>query len=137
METPGAEPVSAMGVAGFDGPIPLADGITSACVLLVDGLGAELLDAHAGDAPVLATMRGRALQVGFPSTTAAGLAALPLLEPGSRLVEYQPYWAARAELHARLGETAAAREAYDQAIALEIDPAVRRFLQKRRMESLR
>ena len=30
----------------------------------------------------------------------------------------------------------AAREAYDQAIALEIDPAVRRFLQKRRAESL-
>jgi predicted AlkP superfamily pyrophosphatase or phosphodiesterase len=68
--------LSAMGVAGFDGPIPLPDGITSACVLLVDGLGAELLDAHADDAPLLAAMRGRTLQVGFPSTTAAGLAAL-------------------------------------------------------------
>jgi len=67
---------------------------------------------------------------------AAGLAALPTLDPGSRLFEYQPYWAARAELHARAGEMVAAREAYDQAIALEIDPAVRRFLQKRRTESL-
>jgi RNA polymerase sigma-70 factor (ECF subfamily) len=66
---------------------------------------------------------------------AAGLAALPIPTPGSRLVEYQPYWAARAELHARMGEMAAAREAYDQAIALEIDPAVRRFLQKRRAEN--
>lgn len=79
----------------------------------------------------------RAIAVAQTRGPAAGLAALPLLEPGSRLVEYQPYWAARAELHARLGETAAACEAYDQAIALEIDPAVRRFLQKRRMASLR
>jgi len=31
-----------------------------------------------------------------------------------------------------LGQTAAAGEAYDQAIGLEADPAVRRFLQKRR-----
>ena len=68
--------LSAMGVAGFDGPIPLPDGITGACVLLIDGLGAELLDTHADDAPVLAALRGRTLQVGFPSTTVAGLAAV-------------------------------------------------------------
>jgi hypothetical protein len=68
--------LSAMGVAGFDGPIPLPDGIASACVLLLDGLGAELLDTYVGDAPVLARLRGRTLQVGFPSTTVAGLAAL-------------------------------------------------------------
>jgi hypothetical protein len=68
--------LSAMGVAGFDGPIPLPDGIASACVLLLDGLGAELLDTHVGDAPVLARLRGRTVQVGFPSTTVAGLAAL-------------------------------------------------------------
>src|SRR5262245_49978892 len=65
-----------MGAAGFDGPIPLPDGISGACVLLVDGLGAELLDAHAADAPVLATLRSGTLQVGFPSTTVAGLAAV-------------------------------------------------------------
>jgi predicted AlkP superfamily pyrophosphatase or phosphodiesterase len=68
--------LSAMGVAGFDGPIPLPDGIAGACVLLVDGLGAQLLDAYADDAPVLAALRGRTLQVGFPSTTVAGLAAV-------------------------------------------------------------
>ena len=45
-------------------------------MLLIDGLGAELLDAHLADAPVLAGLRGRTLQVGFPSTTVAGLAAL-------------------------------------------------------------
>jgi len=68
--------LSALGVAGFDGPIPLPEGIAGACVLLIDGLGAELLDTYADDAPVLAALRGRTLQVGFPSTTAAGLAAV-------------------------------------------------------------
>ena len=68
--------LAAMGVAGFDGPIPLADEVTGACVLLIDGLGADLLDTYAEDAPVLAALRGRTLQVGFPSTTVAGLAAI-------------------------------------------------------------
>lgn len=68
--------LSAMGVAGFDRPIPLRDDVAGACVLLVDGLGAELLDEHAADAPVMTELRGRTLQVGFPSTTVAGLAAL-------------------------------------------------------------
>jgi hypothetical protein len=67
---------SAMGVAGFDGRIPLREDVAGACVLLIDGLGAELLDAHADEAPVMAGLRGRTLQVGFPATTVAGLAAL-------------------------------------------------------------
>jgi hypothetical protein len=68
--------LSAMGVAGFDGPIPLPGEIAGACVLLIDGLGADLLETYAEDAPVLAALRGRRLQVGFPSTTVAGLAAV-------------------------------------------------------------
>lgn len=68
--------LAAMGVAGFEPRIDLAGPVAGACVLLIDGLGAELLDAHAEDAPVLAGMRGRSLHVGFPSTTAAGLAAV-------------------------------------------------------------
>src|SRR5258705_10035310 len=65
-----------MGVAGFDGPIPLPGEVAGACVLLIDGLGADLLDTHAEDAPVMAALRDRTLQVGFPSTTVAGLAAI-------------------------------------------------------------
>ena len=68
--------LAAMGVAGFDSRIPLPDDIAGACVLLVDGLGADQLDTHAEDAPVMAGLRGPTLQVGFPSTTAAGLAAV-------------------------------------------------------------
>jgi Type I phosphodiesterase / nucleotide pyrophosphatase len=68
--------LAAMGVAGFDATIPLPGDVAGACVLLVDGLGAELLDAYAEDAPVLAGLRGRTLQVGFPATTASGIAAV-------------------------------------------------------------
>ncbi len=68
--------LGAMGVGGFADRLGLTDGVTGACVLLIDGLGAELLDNHAADAPVLAGLRARTLQVGFPSTTAAGLAAI-------------------------------------------------------------
>jgi Type I phosphodiesterase / nucleotide pyrophosphatase len=68
--------LAAMGVAGFEPRIGLPEPAAGACVLLIDGLGAELLDAHAEDAPVLAGLRGRTLHVGFPSTTAAGLAAV-------------------------------------------------------------
>lgn len=68
--------LAAMGVAGFERRLELPEPIAGACVLLIDGLGAELLDAHAADAPVLAGLRGRTLHVGFPSTTAAGLAAV-------------------------------------------------------------
>lgn len=68
--------LAAMGVAGFEARIPLNHDVAGACVLLIDGLGAELLDTYASDAPVLAGMRGQTLQVGFPATTAAGLAAV-------------------------------------------------------------
>ena len=66
-----------MGIEGFEHRIPLQEKISGACVLLIDGLGADLLDTYnAADAPVLAGMRGQTLQVGFPATTVAGLAAL-------------------------------------------------------------
>lgn len=72
--------LAAMGAPGFDSRIPLPGPIRGACVLLIDGLGAELLAAHASSAPVLAELAqrslSRTLHVGYPSTTAAGLAAI-------------------------------------------------------------
>jgi RNA polymerase sigma-70 factor (ECF subfamily) len=51
-----------------------------------------------------------------------------------RVADYQPYWAARAGLLVRLGEKALASDAYERAIGLESDPAVRKFLERRRAE---
>jgi hypothetical protein len=49
-----------------------------AVLCLVDGLGADLLDAYAHRAPYLASLSGagRSLRAGFPSTTASSLASL-------------------------------------------------------------
>lgn len=68
--------LAAMGAAGFENRLGLPDGVAGACVLLIDGLGAGLLAAHADDAPVLTGLTARTLQTGFPSTTVAGLAAV-------------------------------------------------------------
>lgn len=74
----------------------------------------------------------RAVAVAETDGAQAGLAALDELGDDRRLADYQPYWAARAGLLARLGRSAEAAEAYDRAIGLERDPAVRRFLQLKR-----
>jgi RNA polymerase sigma-70 factor (ECF subfamily) len=80
--------------------------------------------------PVVAI--NRAVAVAETQGAAAGLAALDALSDDARLDEYQPYWAARAQLLARMGDTQAAGRAYERAIGLESDPAVRRFLQEHR-----
>jgi RNA polymerase sigma-70 factor (ECF subfamily) len=80
--------------------------------------------------PVVAI--NRALAVAETRGPAAGLAALAALDGDPRLAQYQPYWAARAGLLARSGRAAAADEAYQQALGLERDPSVRRFLERRR-----
>ena len=73
----------------------------------------------------------RALAVAETRGAVAALAAMDEVAADVRLAEYQPYWAARAELLAKTGAHADARRAYEIAIGLERDPAVRRFLQRR------
>lgn len=80
--------------------------------------------------PVVAV--NRALAIAEATGPKAGLDALSEVVGDPRLAEYQPYWAARGELLARTGEPAEACRAFDVAIGLERDPAVRRFLQGRR-----
>jgi RNA polymerase sigma-70 factor (ECF subfamily) len=82
--------------------------------------------------PVVAL--NRALAIAEVRGPRAALEILDALAAGGRLVDYQPYWAARAALLARTGAHGEAGEAYDVAIGLAGDPAVRRFLQKRRGE---
>ncbi|GLY65282.1 alkaline phosphatase family protein [Amycolatopsis taiwanensis] len=67
--------LAVLGVGEFTNTLGLGE-FSGACVLLVDGLGWELLDEHAAEAPVLASLRRTPLQVGFPSTTVAGLSAI-------------------------------------------------------------
>jgi RNA polymerase sigma-70 factor (ECF subfamily) len=84
------------------------------------------------ESPVVAI--NRAIAIAETRGPTAGLAALDALATDTRLADYQPYWAARAGLLARSGERAAAEAAYERAIGLEADPAVRDFLQRRRAQ---
>jgi RNA polymerase sigma-70 factor (ECF subfamily) len=104
--------------------------------------------------PVVAI--NRALAIAELDGASAGLASLPDPADDARLETYQPYWAARAELLSRVGTRRAgepasvaaqranadartialadARHAYDIAIGLERDPAVRNFLLARQRQ---
>jgi len=88
----------------------------------------DALFALAGS-PVVAI--NRALALAEMHGAGAGLEAMPEGAADARLAEYQPYWAARAELLAKTGAHGEARRAYEIAIGLERDPAVRTFLQQR------
>jgi RNA polymerase sigma-70 factor (ECF subfamily) len=74
----------------------------------------------------------RALALAELEGAQAGLDAIEALSGDARLADYQPWWAARAELLARTGRREAAQHAYDIAIGLERDEPVRRFLDRRR-----
>jgi RNA polymerase sigma-70 factor (ECF subfamily) len=91
-----------------------------------------LLALHAGllyFAPTIGNCVGHAVALADAEGPAAGLNALADL-PSDRVATYQPYWAARAHLLARLdGQTDAVREALLHAIGLTEDPAVRAYLQ--------
>jgi RNA polymerase sigma-70 factor (ECF subfamily) len=96
----------------------------AALVTLYDAL------AILGASPVVAL--NRAVAVAETVGPEAALAGLDALAGDARLADYQPYWAARAGFLARLGDVEAARHAYERAIGLERDPAVRAFLHERK-----
>jgi predicted RNA polymerase sigma factor len=96
-----------------------------AIALLYEGLlrCAPTVGARVAAAAALAEARG----------AQAGLGALEAL-PADAVAAYQPYWALRGELLKRLGRTAQARDAYDRAIGLSEEAAVREFLMARSEE---
>jgi hypothetical protein len=73
---------SRLGVDAYEDRLGLADrldGARSVCVLLVDGLGSQLLARDKAAAPYLTSLdgeSGRTLSAGFPSTTASSLGSL-------------------------------------------------------------
>jgi predicted RNA polymerase sigma factor len=73
----------------------------------------------------------RSLAIAEIKGACTGLDMMREVAADKRLAAYQPYWAARAELLSRAGAHSDAREAYEIAIGLERDPAVRRFLLER------
>jgi predicted RNA polymerase sigma factor len=82
--------------------------------------------------PALGTRVGYAAAIAEAEGPAAGLAALEPIAPDS-VSHYQPYWAVRAHLLQGVGKAHEASDAYERAVSLAEDPAVREFLlQKRR-----
>jgi RNA polymerase sigma-70 factor (ECF subfamily) len=81
--------------------------------------------------PTLGTRTGHAAAVSEANGPESGLVVLNGIDPDA-VSAYQPYWAVRAHLLQRLGRTSEASDAFDRAIGLAEDPAVRQFLLQRR-----
>jgi predicted RNA polymerase sigma factor len=81
--------------------------------------------------PTLGAQTGYAAAIAEADGPGAGLAVLDAISLDD-VSGYQPYWAVRAHLLRRLGNSAAALDAYDRAIGLAEDPAVREFLLQKR-----
>jgi len=84
---------SALAVVAGEGPDPLhlgetLGGVRRVCVVLVDGLGRDLLEAHGDVAPTLTALRSaggsRVLDTCFPSTTVTSLTSLGTGLPAGR-----------------------------------------------------
>lgn len=79
--------------------------------------------------PVVAV--NHAVAVAYAVDPSTGLALLDAIDD-ARLDQYQPFWAARAELLSLVGKLRDADKAYEIATGLQTDAAVRRFLQRKR-----
>ncbi len=77
--------------------------------------------------PTLGTRTGYAAAVAEAKGPEAGLAVLDGIDLDA-VSTYQPYWAVRAHVLQRLGKISEAGDAFDRAIGLAEDQAVRQFL---------
>lgn len=82
-------------------------------------------------APSIGGQTGYAAALGETTGAHRGLAVLDAIDQNA-ISAYQPYWAVRAHLLQLLGKSPEAQHAYDRAIGLAEDPAVREFLLKKR-----
>jgi predicted RNA polymerase sigma factor len=81
-------------------------------------------------APGTGSRVGRAVALAQAGRVSAGLAALDEI-PAERVINYQPYWAARGHVLELLNRKDEAREAFTRAASLTDDPALREYLFKR------
>ena len=81
--------------------------------------------------PAVGTRTGYAAAIAEVNGPEAALKLLDSID-AEAVAAYQPYWAVRAHLLKKLGKNAEAFEAYDRAIGLAEDPAVREFLLQKR-----
>jgi RNA polymerase sigma-70 factor (ECF subfamily) len=81
--------------------------------------------------PTIGMRTGYAAALAEAKEAERGLAVLDSLNPDA-VSCYQPYWAVRAHLLDSLGKGDEAQHAYDRAIGLAEDPAVREFLLQKR-----
>lgn len=97
---------------------------------------ALLYDVLAGQAPVAGVLVSRAIAHADLHGPGTGLELLDAAD-GDNMRNYQPWWAARADLLRRAGRIQDACEAYDMAIGLSEDPAVGDWLagQKKSMDT--
>jgi RNA polymerase sigma-70 factor (ECF subfamily) len=84
-------------------------------------------------APGIGSLVGRAVALAQAGKLAAGFAALEELA-AERIVNYQPYWAARGHLLQLLNRKDEAVNAFTRAASLTDDPALREYLYKRSAE---
>src|SRR2546430_6660378 len=66
-----------LGIAGFGNPLAI-EPAARVCLVLVDGLGWELLQANPGSAPFLNSIARQPPTAGFPAATAASLNLLAI-----------------------------------------------------------
>jgi RNA polymerase sigma-70 factor, ECF subfamily len=93
-----------------------------------------LYDVLMRAAPSPVVRLNRAVAVGMRDGPQAGLALVNGLIEEGKLTDYHLTYAAQADFYRRAGETDAAREAYERALALALQEPERRFLQQRLRE---
>ncbi len=81
-------------------------------------------------APATRLLVGRAVALAQAGKPEGGLAALENI-PADRVVNYQPYWAARGHVLQLLDRKGEARQAFTRAASLTEDPALREYLFQR------
>jgi RNA polymerase sigma-70 factor, ECF subfamily len=86
-------------------------------------------------APGIGSLIGRAVALAQAGEPSVGFTALEKI-PVERIVNYQPYWAARGHLLQLLNRKEEASKAFTRAASLTDDPAMREYLFKRSAEAL-